>query len=240
MDSVILFLLSGGFVLVIYLIRSLSYQNRTLFKAHSSLLVVIAHPDDECMFFGPVITSLVESGVNVHILCLSAGNYYGQSHVRSQEFINSCTALGVKESNCQLVDDPRLPDHPRIEWDEECIIGYISQYITQYNVSALLTFDKLGVSGHSNHISIYQAVSKHRWPHVIPYQLITVSLFRKYISVFDLFIAKAKNENIFYCSFSSMAKPYKAMFLHKSQLMWFRYLYLMFSRYMIFNSIEEI
>lgn len=39
------------------------------------VLLVIAHPDDEVMFFGPLITSLVQSGsTNVYLLCFSYGN----------------------------------------------------------------------------------------------------------------------------------------------------------------------
>lgn len=37
------------------------------------VLLVIAHPDDECMFFGPTIFRLCEQGADVYILCLSMG-----------------------------------------------------------------------------------------------------------------------------------------------------------------------
>lgn len=36
-------------------------------------LIVIAHPDDECMFFAPAIIQLVELNARVHLLCLSQG-----------------------------------------------------------------------------------------------------------------------------------------------------------------------
>ena len=36
-------------------------------------LIVTAHPDDECMFFAPIILGLVEMKIPVHILCLSKG-----------------------------------------------------------------------------------------------------------------------------------------------------------------------
>lgn len=39
------------------------------------VLVVVAHPDDECMFFGPTIFRLCEQGADVHLLCLSNGMY---------------------------------------------------------------------------------------------------------------------------------------------------------------------
>lgn len=38
-------------------------------------LLVTAHPDDECMFFAPTVLNLVESNVDVHLLCLSTGRF---------------------------------------------------------------------------------------------------------------------------------------------------------------------
>lgn len=43
---------------------------------HSNILLVTAHPDDECMFFGPVLCNLTSKSLKnqVHVLCLSKGN----------------------------------------------------------------------------------------------------------------------------------------------------------------------
>lgn len=50
------------------------------FKQQNRVLVVIAHPDDECMFFGPTITTLVSLvKCRVHVLCLSNGICFGRS-----------------------------------------------------------------------------------------------------------------------------------------------------------------
>lgn len=37
------------------------------------VLLVIAHPDDECMFFGPAIMKLRQEGSQIFLLCLSTG-----------------------------------------------------------------------------------------------------------------------------------------------------------------------
>ncbi len=37
------------------------------------VLLVIAHPDDEAMFFVPALHSLAEAGATVGVLCLSNG-----------------------------------------------------------------------------------------------------------------------------------------------------------------------
>jgi len=36
---------------------------------------VIAHPDDEAMFFTPTIKEIQSQGRDVFLLCLSSGNY---------------------------------------------------------------------------------------------------------------------------------------------------------------------
>ncbi len=39
-----------------------------------SVLLVIAHPDDEVMFFAPTILACHRAGCTIGILCLSTGN----------------------------------------------------------------------------------------------------------------------------------------------------------------------
>lgn len=53
--------------------RRLPTRTRGALRA-KRVLVVVAHPDDECMFFGPTIFRLCEQGADVHLLCLSNGN----------------------------------------------------------------------------------------------------------------------------------------------------------------------
>uniref|UniRef100_A0A8C2WXM7 N-acetylglucosaminylphosphatidylinositol deacetylase n=1 Tax=Cyclopterus lumpus TaxID=8103 RepID=A0A8C2WXM7_CYCLU len=68
------------------------------------VLIVTAHPDDECMFFAPTIINLVELNADVHLLCLSEGNYYKQGAQRKQELLNSCAVLGIPDS--RITDFP--------------------------------------------------------------------------------------------------------------------------------------
>lgn len=39
--------------------------------------IVIAHPDDESMFFAPALTTLQRSGERAFVLCLSTGKRAG-------------------------------------------------------------------------------------------------------------------------------------------------------------------
>lgn len=69
----------------------------------SSILLVTAHPDDECMFFSPTIQALSKVAT-IRILCLSTGNDQGLGRVREKELQGSCAQLGIKD--VVLVDDP--------------------------------------------------------------------------------------------------------------------------------------
>ena len=58
-------------------------------------VLVMAHPDDESMFFLPTIRSLQEAGETVWILCLTTGNYDGLGNTRKLELSNVCRLLGI-------------------------------------------------------------------------------------------------------------------------------------------------
>ena len=39
------------------------------------VLLITAHPDDECMFFSPMLLQSIGAKSQVHVLCLTNGNY---------------------------------------------------------------------------------------------------------------------------------------------------------------------
>ena len=45
-------------------------------RIHGRVLLITAHPDDECMFFAPAIVTLTQAGVEIFLLCLSEGHLY--------------------------------------------------------------------------------------------------------------------------------------------------------------------
>lgn len=233
--SVMIYFICGVVILIACLYARGS--NSKIFD-HKTVMLATAHPDDECMFFGPTITALLNAGSRVHILCLSTGNWYGIGDKRRLEFFKSCEAMGVDSGYCHIIDDPKLPDSPTITWDNAYIISILEEHIKNKNVTALLTFDKYGVSGHHNHISVYEAVSKYSNPVLAKFKLTSINSFRKYSSSIDVATATFFGEQKILTPISAFKKPYLAMFKHKTQLMWFRYLYLMFSRYMFMNTLE--
>jgi N-acetylglucosaminylphosphatidylinositol deacetylase len=57
----------------VFLVFLIQKRSQKAFSNSKNILIVIAHPDDECMFFGPAILYLIGKGLSVHLLCLSIG-----------------------------------------------------------------------------------------------------------------------------------------------------------------------
>ena len=73
------------------------------------IVFLIAHPDDEAMFFAPTLLALTrpELGNHVKVLCLSSGDADGLGETRKREIRESVRLLGVRsESDCLVLDDP--------------------------------------------------------------------------------------------------------------------------------------
>ncbi|KAM5180774.1 N-acetylglucosaminyl-phosphatidylinositol de-N-acetylase [Mantella aurantiaca] len=207
-------------------------------------LLLIAHPDDECMFFAPTILGLLQEQRPLSVLCCSTGNYYNQGEIRKKELIQSCAALGIPPSSVTVIDHRSLPDNPDVRWDNHLLSDLILAHIKQKNVDLVITFDEKGVSGHSNHISLYHTIRSLHDSGQLPegcsvVVLESVNIFRKYISVLDLPISWLFHRDILFISSGPQYRQAKeAMMRHQSQLLWFRHIYLLFSRYMAINSLH--
>lgn len=92
-------------------------------SAQPHVLLLTAHPDDECMFFAPTLLGLIarqrqaelrlsESGETdsaapqVYSLCLSVGDGDGDGAIRAAEFERSLDVLGVKREKRWVLDNP--------------------------------------------------------------------------------------------------------------------------------------
>ena len=71
--------LAAAFKLSVTLLTWMLVRSVPVSHAPSSVLLVIAHPDDESMFFAPTLVSLARAGARMHVLCLSNGKalYFG-------------------------------------------------------------------------------------------------------------------------------------------------------------------
>lgn len=133
------------------------------------ILFVIAHPDDEAMFFVPSILALARSNRPIHLLCLSTGDYEGPStgKVRTKELYASASGvLGIKKADVKIIDDEELRDGPLNRWNEDRIAGIVKAYVDEQGVETVITFDEGGVSAHPNHIAVFHGVARFLAQHV--------------------------------------------------------------------------
>ncbi|NWS28242.1 PIGL acetylase, partial [Polioptila caerulea] len=179
-----------------------------------------------------------------------SGNYYNQGEIRKKELEQSCSVLGIPASDVTVIDHRDLPDDPAVEWDTQLLATLILKHIEAKNISLVVTFDAGGVSGHANHISLYTAVRynlcKVLW--VPPWAaaggcrvlvLESVNLCRKYISFLDVLIScLLPRDALFILTEEETEQAKRAMWCHRSQLLWFRHLYLLLSRYLVVNSLR--
>ncbi|KAJ6119635.1 hypothetical protein N7523_003915 [Penicillium sp. IBT 18751x] len=141
------------------------------------ICLLIAHPDDEAMFFAPTVLALTqpELGNHLKILCFSTGDADGLGETRKKELQKSALHLGVRdESDVFVVEDTnRFPDGMKEYWKEEDITSLLASAFAPdlaaslkgskanpnkaptATIDVLLTFDKHGVSNHPNHRSLY-------------------------------------------------------------------------------------
>ena len=89
-------------------------------------------------------------------LLLSPGDYYGIGPTRQVELLNSCLKLGINPAHVHQLDT--FKDNIKEFWDKQSIASAIDKFVKLSNSKAVFTFDERGVSGHPNHISIFNAL----------------------------------------------------------------------------------
>uniref|UniRef100_T1J5C2 N-acetylglucosaminylphosphatidylinositol deacetylase n=1 Tax=Strigamia maritima TaxID=126957 RepID=T1J5C2_STRMM len=236
-----------GFSMLFHFIVSnlKSYKNRKDISGVHRVLFVIAHPDDECMFFGPTVVQLHHKGCELHLLCLSSGNYYQRGSARKRELRASCEILGIDPSYVTVIEHTKMPDNPKVKWRDDLVGNIILKQIMQLDIDTVITFDRNGVSGHSNHVALYCGVSYLCRESLLPssckiYTLHSVSSLRKYIGVIDVPFSYLFAQAAYTLSHKDKSLPKKAMFAHSSQMLWFRWFYVYLSRYMIINTYSQL
>ncbi|KAK6348964.1 N-acetylglucosaminyl-phosphatidylinositol de-N-acetylase [Orbilia blumenaviensis] len=199
----------GVFLLLPILMAAFCYYTLNQLSSHSpirnrNIALLIAHPDDEAMFFSPTIQSLVDPSLKntVQIVCFSIGNAEGIGNIRETELLASADLLGVPNATQSVLiyDEPGLPDSMTQAWPEDLVASVISESLKDLReenngskVDTFITFDKGGVSSHPNHISLLRGAKyylRHYPVHheILLYTLDTVPIYRKYLSIFDAFI----------------------------------------------------
>ncbi|CAN6898681.1 unnamed protein product [Brassica oleracea] len=121
------------------------------------VLFVIAHPDDESIFFSPTINYLTANAYNIHILCLS-----------TDELHQACAVLRVPLQQLKIVDHPNLQDG----------FGQIMTF-DSYGVS--------GHCNHRDvHRGVVKFLQTNSERNIKAWQLVSLNTFRKYCGPIDI------------------------------------------------------
>ena len=115
-------------------------------------LLIVAHPDDESMFFFPILNAITNSrkGNNnnttlpkimngskhtkdsTYILCLSNGGYDKLGHVREKEMYNACKkCYGLDRNHVKVINNDKMQDNPFMHWNENIVADTIQSYIQE-------------------------------------------------------------------------------------------------------------
>lgn len=235
---------------VVYILLNLFFyliiicsDNTYYIKNIKHALIITAHPVDECMFFGPIILKLVSDMCGVYLLCLCPGNYSNWCG-RKDELWLSCELLGIPLSNILLVKNEIIESGPKLKCTIESVANIILFYIEQYEIDTIITFDKDGVSGHKNHITLFYSISYLCAKEVFPpyckvYLLESVGFFRKYLGFMDSMYSYMNSEYIYFNTIPESKKLALAMAAHRSQFAWHRRMYINISRYMFINTLTK-
>jgi LmbE family N-acetylglucosaminyl deacetylase len=142
---------------------------------HKTILVVLAHPDDESFGMGGTIAWYTSQGVDVHLACATRGeagtvdaeyltNYKNIAELREAELACAAKALGLKsvnyldyrDSGMAGSEDNRNPAS-LVQAPLERVAGRVVKLIRSLKPQVVVTFDPVGGYHHPDHIHIHKA-----------------------------------------------------------------------------------
>ncbi|CAG8738609.1 372_t:CDS:2, partial [Gigaspora rosea] len=155
------------------------------------------------------------------------GNESGLGNIRKKELEASCTSLGIDVKFVKCLNHPELQDGPKNVWNPELISSTIEEYVEKHGIDVIITFDDKGISGHPNHSAAYNGASPSSEKDLHDKnKLKNQELIEKEDKLLNL-----PDSFLFVSTLPQYIKSRTSMTYHKSQLVWFRYLYILASRY---------
>lgn len=117
-----------------------------LFLRNKRIILLIAHPDDESMFFSPTLQALTSPHLQNHlkILCMSTGDSEGLGATRRLELERAAVTLGVRrKEDVFVLDDARFRDGMQEDWKPEEVARVLaSAFAPHLNGSSELEKEK--------------------------------------------------------------------------------------------------
>jgi N-acetyl-1-D-myo-inositol-2-amino-2-deoxy-alpha-D-glucopyranoside deacetylase len=140
-----------------------------------TLLIVMAHPDDESFGAGGTLAYYARRGVKVYLVCATRGEvgdvdpefmrgYDTIAELREAELRCAAGTLGLEEVFFLDYRDSGMPGsednhHPRAlaAQPTQQVAGEVAGFIRQLQPDVLVTFDPIGGYRHPDHIAIHNA-----------------------------------------------------------------------------------
>lgn len=140
-----------------------------------TILIVLAHPDDESFGMGGTIAYYDTQGVDVHLACATRGEagtvdaeyltkYKTIAELREAELLCAADALGLKSVNFLDYRDSGMvgsEDNQRpealVQAPLEQVAGRVVALIRRLRPQVVITFDETGGYYHPDHIHIHKA-----------------------------------------------------------------------------------
>lgn len=104
------------------------------------IILLIAHPDDESMFFSPTLQALTHPALQNHlkILCMSTGDSEGLGETRRKEIEAAAVTLGVRrKEDVFVLNDARFKDGMNETWRPEEIVRVLASAFAPHLNSTL-------------------------------------------------------------------------------------------------------
>jgi hypothetical protein len=115
------------FIAILFMLWFVSCIYSTVFdtsfyqRLEKNTLFVVAHPDDETMFFSPTVLGMQEErGSNLYLLVISNGGHDGLGLERTREMMHAASHLGF--AGHEVFNHLDLQDNPDVDWNIEKII----------------------------------------------------------------------------------------------------------------------
>eukprot|EP01036_Dinobryon_divergens_P029606 gene29606-38728_t len=187
----------------------------------------------------------------VSILCLSNGNAEGLGTIRTKELKKCCSLFNIDADRVFIIDHDRLQDGMNNVWPEEIVSDIIIEFTRLLNPDIIITFDERGVSGHINHIAAFRGLQmaytgtlKRERPKLLALSLQSKGLCRKFAGILDILISymnlTLRREVYVVCSMLSLINALRGIFIHRSQNLWYRRIFILVSSFSYVNSFNKL
>ena len=130
-------------------------------KSNESLLIILAHPDDESFPMGGTLAKYAAEGAEITLICATKGelgipdmNYEQAALIREKELKAAASILGIHTVRFLYYRDGKLP-----EADPELVISQLMNAMRRIHPKVVITFGPDGISGHPDHVAISHLVT---------------------------------------------------------------------------------